>query len=124
MALKSLCPEITLTDPAADKKAATRIGQYRVSNRAIYFPAFPFDKYLPFDAIRRVWTTKYSIPLVGCCGKSLPAVMLRIAFEGGFYQEFSFESQEEADRVMNQIHQACPQVLIGPEEPPKPQSPS
>lgn len=114
MALKSLCPEITLADPAADKKTAKRVGQYRVSDRAIYFPAFPFDKYLPFDAIRRVWTTKYSIPLVGCCGKSLPAVMLRIGFEGGFYQEFSFETQEEADGVVDRIVKACPQVPVGP----------
>ncbi len=116
MALKSLCPEITLPDPAADKKTAKRVGQYHVSDRAIYFPAFPFSKYLPFEAIRRVWTTQYSIPLVGCCGKSLPAVMLRIGFEGGFYQEFSFETQEEADLVMKRIVTAYPQIPVGPGE--------
>ena len=50
MAMKSLCPDFVLQDPAADRKESERVEQYRVSGAAIYFKAFPGEKYLPFSA--------------------------------------------------------------------------
>ena len=64
--LKSLCPECPMEDAGADYRRARRVGQYRVSDRAIYFLAFPGTRYLPFAAVRRAWQQKSSMPLTGC----------------------------------------------------------
>lgn len=116
MAIQSLCPAITLPDPAADRKTARRVEQYRLSEQAIYIKAFPGDKYLPFTAVRRAWTQKSSMPLTGCCGKELPVVVLRVRYEGGFYQNFTFENQRGADQVLEAVARACPDTPLTPEE--------
>lgn len=116
MALKSLCPEVTLPDSAADRGASRRIEQYRVGGEAIYYKVFPGEKYLPFAAIQRAWAQKSSIPLTGCCGKELPVVVLRVKYRGGFYQNFTFEKQESADQVLAAIFSARPELPRGREE--------
>lgn len=97
MAMKSLCPEFVLPDPAADRKASERVEQYRVSGAAIYFKTFPGEKYLPFSAVEWAWAQKSRVSLTGCCGSELPVVILRMKYSGGFYQNFTFEKQESAD---------------------------
>jgi len=97
MAMKSLCPEFVLLDPAADRKASERVEQYRVSGAAIYFKTFPGEKYLPFSAVEWAWAQKSRVSLTGCCGSELPVVILRMKYSGGFYQNFTFEKQESAD---------------------------
>lgn len=109
--LQSLCPEHPLEDPKSDWKSARRVGQYRVSDRAVYFPAFPGTRYLSFDALTRAWSQKTSVPLTGCCGKELPMVLVRMEYAGGFYQDFSFEKQTEADRVLSQVRTRRPELF-------------
>ncbi len=118
-ALKSLSAACALEDAAGDYKTARRAGQYRFSGRAIYFPAFPGTQYLPFDAADRAWTEKTSMALTGCCGKELPMVRLRVRYDGGFYQNFMFEEQEEADRVLESLRARRPEIPFEREVPRK-----
>ncbi len=115
MAMKSLCPEFVLPDPAADRKVSGRVEQYRVSGTAIYFKTFPGEKYLPFSAVERAWAQKSSMPLTGCCGKDLPVVILRVKYSGGFYRNFTFEKRESAERVLAALREARPEVPQEPE---------
>lgn len=115
MKMQSLCPEVVLEDPRGDYRTAVRAEQYRVSQQAIYFPAFPGTRYLPFRAVRQAWTQKSSLSLTGCCGKELPVVVLRMKYQGGFYQTFTFEKQTTADRVLSLLSACCPDVLLEPE---------
>lgn len=106
--MKPLCPAYPLADVRADYRTARRVGQYRVSSRALYYLAFPSNRYLSFEAVRGAFSKKTSMPLTGCCGKELPMVLLRVEYEGGFHQDFSFEEQKEADLVMEILRQNCP----------------
>ena len=115
-AMKSLCPEHPLEDASADYRSACRAEQYRVSGRAIYFAAFPGTKYLSFEAVNRAWVKKSSMPLTGCCGNELPMYNLRLWYEGGFYQDFTFEKQAEAEDVLASITAARPELPVGPPE--------
>lgn len=110
MAMQSFCAEITLDDPKADYKTAEKIEQYRVSNQAIYIAAFPGSKYLPFSAISHAWVKNASISLTGCCGKELPVTVLRVRYEGGFFQNITFEKEKNAARALQKILQNAPQV--------------
>lgn len=115
MAMQSLCPTVVLPDPKADRKTAVRVEQYRLSGKAFYFPAFPSDRYLPFSALKRAWLQSSSIALTGCCGKALPVTVLRVQYEGGFYETFTFEKAEKARQVLSAMQAACP-GLDGPPE--------
>jgi hypothetical protein len=115
MAIKSLCPSVTLEDPKEDYRTAIRVEQYRVSRQAIYFAAFPGTKYLPFRAVRQAWSQPSSISVTGCCGKQLPVVVMRVKYEGGFYQNITFEKQKAADQVLAMMKDCCPEVILAPE---------
>ena len=47
--LKSQSQNISLENVKEDYRTAKRAGQYRFSEQAIYFPAFPGNRYLPYD---------------------------------------------------------------------------
>ena len=115
MAMRSICPGVVLEDPKEDYKNGYRAEQFRVGKQAIYMAAFPGTKYLPFSAIRQAWTQDSSITVTGTCGKSLPVVVLRVRYEGNFYQSFQFEKQSTADRVLESIAAGNPDAVIGPE---------
>jgi hypothetical protein len=102
-ALKSLSNSYLLENASDDLRESHRAGQYRVGREAIYFPAFPGTQYLPFAALAKVWTKNTAIAVTGCCGKQLPMVRLRAYYDGEFYQDFLFETQKEADVVLNAI---------------------
>lgn len=115
MAIQSVCPSVALENPKEDYKCSVRVEQYRVSKQAIYFAAFPGTKYLPFQAVQRAWSQKTTMALTGCCGKELPMVVLRIKYEGGFYQNLTFEKQKSADRVLAILAECRPDVPQEPE---------
>ena len=100
-ALRSQSLTASLPDAAADYKSARRIGQFRISAQAAYFPAFPGTKYLPYDAVTVAWVKKTSMPLTGCCGKELPMYRLRLRYDGGkYYQDFLFEQEKQAREAL------------------------
>lgn len=115
MAFQSICPTVSLEDPKADYKTADRLEQFRVSSQAIYTAAFPGTNYLPFRAVERAWFQNTSLPLTGSCGKLLPMVVVRMKFQGGFYQNFMLEKQSSADRLLSIMKENVPGLLLEPE---------
>lgn len=112
-ALKSLAQSGALEDAEADRRASVRVEQFRVSEQAIYFPAFPGDQYLPFTALSRVMTRSKALPVTGTCGKAIPMVCLRAYYDGEeFYKDFLFEKQASADKVLDRIRACCPALEI------------
>ena len=63
--------EFDLEDASLDRKESKRVEQYRVSGRAIYFPGFPGDQYLPFTAVTSALSKNTAISVKGTCGKQL-----------------------------------------------------
>ena len=104
--LKSLSQNHSLENAAEDRKLSSRVEQFRVSDTAIYFPAFPGDQYLPFEALHHVLSKNTAISVTGTCGKQLPMIRLRLSYDGEFYKDFLFEQQKNADRVIEKIR-AC-----------------
>ena len=105
-----------LDDPAADYKTARRAEQYRISGQAVYLPAFPGTQYLSFRSLTRALTRNISLPLTGCCGKALPVTRLRLYYDGELYQDFLFEKLPNANRVLDEIAAACPELPVEREE--------
>ena len=113
---KPLSKSHPLPDPAGDYRTARRAEQYRVSGRAIYFPAFPGTQYLAFASLTRALTRNTSLPLTGCCGKALPVARLRLYYDGEFYQDFTFEKRDAANQVLDGIAAACPDLPVERED--------
>ena len=109
---KPLAQICRLEDPAEDYRLSRRVEQYRVSEKAIYFPAFPGTKYLSFRALTKALTRNTSMPLTGCCGKALPVTRLRLYYEEDFYQDFTFEKLSHANQVLDSIAACCPELPI------------
>jgi len=118
-ALRPLNGTRALEDPAGDYRASRRAEQYRVSGRAIYFPAFPGTQYLSFQSLTRALTRNTSLPLTGCCGKALPMTRLRLYYGGEFYQDFMFEKLPAANQVLDEIAAARPDLPVEREERPQ-----
>lgn len=109
--LKSQSQRCALEHPDEDYRAARRSAQYRIGAEAIYFPAFPGTRYLPYQAVSKALTRNTSLPLTGCCGKALPMTRLRLYYDGGeVYQDFMFEKLDEANRALDALLAACPEV--------------
>lgn len=117
---KPLASSHPLADPAGDYKTSRRSEQFRFSDQAIYFPAFPGTKYLSFQALTRALTRNTSLPLTGCCGKALPVTRLRLYYDGGeFYQDFTFEKLDAANKVLDAVAAARPDLAVEREERPQ-----
>lgn len=110
--IRSLSPAAALADAAADYRTARRVEQYRLSARAIYFPAFPGTRYVPFAAVTRAVAKSSSMPVKGCCGKELPVVRVRLFYDGEFYQDFLLEKAASASRVLSAVRALRPEAEI------------
>ena len=110
--LKSLSQTCALEDPAADRKMSDRVEQFRFSDAAVYFPAFPGDQYLPYEALSHVLSKNTAISVTGTCGKQLPMVRLRLYYDGEFYKDLLFEKQKNVDRVLDAILAARPDIPL------------
>ena len=111
--LKSHVESCVLENAAEDYRAAQRSAQVRVGREAIYFPAFPGTHYIPYQAVTRALTRNTQLPLTGCCGKALPMTRLRLYYGKEAYQDFLFEKQEEANKALDAVLKARPDL---PEE--------
>ena len=110
--LKSLSQHDTVENAEQDRRSSTRVEQFRISNQAVYFPAFPGDQYLPFTSLHHVLSKNTAISVKGTCGKQLPMVRLRLSYDGEFYKDFLFEKQKNVDRVLEAIAAARPDLTI------------
>lgn len=101
----SLIEGMELEDAAADLKTSERVEQYRLGKQAVYFPALPRKKYLPFAAIRSVTRSHRNISAGKCVPveEQRPALLLQT--EQG---EFRLEPEREksADLLQRAIEAA------------------
>ena len=111
-ALKSLSQTSSLKNASADRRSSRRVEQFRFSNAAVYFPAFPGDQYLPYEALSHVLSKNTAISVTGTCGKQLPMVRLRLHYDGEFYKDLLFEKQKNVDKVLDAIVTARPELTI------------
>ena len=110
--IKSLSEEFRLENANEDRRGAKRAEQFRFSDKAVYFPAFPGDQYLPYTALTHVLSRNTAISVKGTCGKQLPMVRLRLSYDGEFYKDLMFEAQKNVDKVLEAIAAARPDVTI------------
>ena len=109
-AMKSLAQSASLEDVSGDYKTARRVEQFRVSNEAIYFPAFPGNQYLPFEALHHVKVRDTALSVTGTCGKQIPMTCLRLSYDGEFYKDFLFEKRARAEEVLERIRARRPEL--------------
>ena len=69
MAWRPFMPEWTLEDPKTDCKNGERIAEFKLGEKAVYFPR---EYYLPYEAIKAIWIQPGQYNVIGCCGKGLP----------------------------------------------------
>ena len=117
--MKSLAQSHALEDAERDYQVAVRVEQFRVSDRAIYFAAFPGTQYIPFDALSQVKVRNTALSVTGTCGKQLPMVCLRASYDGEFYKDFLFEKRAVAEKVLDRIRAARPDLPMDVCEPHK-----
>lgn len=115
MAMRSICEAFPVTDPKGDYAAAAKVGRYRFGGQAVYFPGFPSTQYLPLAALCRAWVQKSAIAAKGCCGAQLPVYLLRVCYEGGGCQNFTFDRPTEADRALELLAKRRPDLPLEPE---------
>lgn len=110
--LKSVSERVKLDNAAEDYRGAAKVAQYRVSDKAVYFPAFPGNRYVPFAAATRGLSKISSLPVKGTCGKAIPVVKVRVFYDGEFYQEFLVEELKQANLILDRLAAARPDIPI------------
>ena len=115
--MKSLAQSHALEDAEQDYQNSVRVEQFRVSDRAIYFAAFPGTQYISFEAMSQVKMRNTALSVTGTCGKQLPMVCLRTFYDGEFYKDFLFEKRAVAEKVLDRIRAARPDLPMDVCEP-------
>lgn len=116
-AIKSLAQTALIENVTEDYKASKRVEQFRVSERAIYFAAFPGTQYLPFAALHHVKVKDTALSVTGTCGKQIPMTCLRLSYDGEFYKDFLFEKRAKAEAVLERIRVCRPELEMDIAEP-------
>ena len=104
--LKSIT-DFTLENAKEDYRASKRAEQFRVGEKAIYFPAFPGTQYLPFESLTKVKSKNTAVTVAGTCGKQIPMVCLRLYFADS-YKDFMLEKKKSEDQIVAAIAACCP----------------
>lgn len=111
--LKSMSADCTLRTAAEDYRAAQKVAQYRVGREAVYVPAFPGNRYVPFSAVTKAFSKNSALPVKGTCGKAIPVVKVRLFYDGDeFYQELLVETHAQANTVLDALAAARPEISI------------
>lgn len=117
--MKSLAQSHALEDAEQDYQTSVRVEQFRVSDKAVYFAAFPGTQYLSFGSLSQVKVRNTALSVTGTCGKQLPMVCLRTYYDGEFYKDFLFEKRTAAEKMLDRIRTARPDLPMDVCEPPK-----
>lgn len=115
--LKSIAANFELENAKEDYRASKRVEQFRLGEKAIYFPAFPGTQYLPFEALESVKSKNTAISVAGTCGKQLPMVCLRLFYDG-IHKDFMFEKPKSVDLILEAVALCCPGLDIDKDESP------
>ena len=108
--LKSIT-NLSLENAKEDYRASRRAEQFRVGEKAIYFPAFPGTQYLPFESLTKVKSKNTAVSVAGTCGKQIPMVCLRLYFEDSS-KDFMLEKKKTEDMIVEAIAACCPDLEI------------
>ncbi len=106
---KTLCPGYELDDVKEDYAASRKAGQYRISRRAFYLPAFPGTRYIPFKAVTRAVLRNAGLPISGCCGRELPVVKLHLDYAGGS-GDYVIDPVSQSDTAADMLHNSDPRI--------------
>ena len=117
--MKSLAQSHALEDAEQDYQTSVRVEQFRVSDKAAYFAAFPGTQYLSFGSLSQVKVRNTALSVTGTGGKQLPMVCLRTYYDGEFYKDFLFEKRTAAEKMLDRIRTARPDLPMDVCEPPK-----
>ena len=109
--------DMKLENAKEDYRGSRRAEQFRVGEKAIYFPAFPGTEYLPFAALTHVKSKNTAISVAGTCGKQIPMVCLRLYYDDT-HKDFMFEKTKTVDAVLAAIAACCPELEIDKDESP------
>lgn len=115
--MKSLAQSHALEDAEQDYQTSVRVEQFRVSDKAVYFAAFPGTQYLSFGSLSQVKVRNTALSVTGTCGKQLPMVCLRTYYDGEFYKDFLFEKRTAAEKMLDRIRTARPDLPMDVCEP-------
>ena len=115
--MKSLAQSHALENAEQDYQGSVRAEQFRISDKAVYFAAFPGTQYISFDAMSQVKVRNTALSVTGTCGKQLPMVCLRASYDGEFYKDFLFEKRTVAEKVLDRIRAARPDLPMDVCEP-------
>lgn len=84
----------------SDYKTAKRIGQFKISENAIYKPD---NTYLPFSAVTEYTHDKTSVHVSGCCAGGVPVDRLILDTLNGRYP-FIFDKAKDVQKVVEKIN--------------------
>lgn len=87
------CQEIP--DAKEDRKGAKRIGQYRISEKALYYAD---GTYIPLAEISRMAVETMAVPTKGCCGMVLKAPALTFQ-AGGAKRRIMTDSEKQLQKL-------------------------
>lgn len=82
-----------------DRKAAKRIGQYRISGKALYYAD---GTYIPLADISDVKVETMTVTTKGCCGVVLSAPALTFT-AGGAKRRLMTDSEKQTGRLYERI---------------------
>lgn len=94
--LKSLIDGAEIENAKMDKKSAKRIGQYKVSDKAIYKAD---GTYLPFEKITEYTHDKTSVHVSGCCAGGVPVERLILDTKEQRFP-FIFDTLKDVEKVI------------------------
>ena len=117
MAFKAMYGNAPTADLKADYQAAVKFGVFRIGKEALYFPAFPTGaKYVPLTALDGAWVQKSAMSPKGCCGGQIPVFVLHVRYGKEFYQNLTFEKEQDAKRALELLREHRPALPGAPEE--------
>lgn len=78
-----------------DRKTAKRAGQYRISEKALYYAD---GTYIPFADMSDIKVEKMTVPTKGCCGVVLEAPALTFQ-AGGAKRRIMTDSEKQTRKI-------------------------
>lgn len=88
-----------LADAKEDRKTAKRIGQYRVSKKALYYAD---GTYIPFTDISDMKVETMTVTTKGCCGVVLSAPALTF-MAGGAKRRIMTDSERQTGKIYEMV---------------------
>lgn len=114
MSYQSLVEGLSITDPKTDRKNSICIDNYHVGEQAVYVTKFPYDRYIPYEAIKKVWYQPSQLSVSCCCGKGIPVFVVCVSYDDGTgvqkLQKYMVEHRPDAEQLSELIKARCSNI--------------